>query len=578
MNKDKNAANTSKGFLSFTLHAHLPFVVNHGTWPHGLEWLLEAAAETYLPLLRVLTRLETDSVPLHCNLNLSPVLLEQLSHPAFKAELPRYIERKITAAREDEGYFLSTNEQHYAYLARLWQQSFTQALEDFQRLNGDIVAAFRGFEERGQIEILTTGASHGYLPLLGTDESVRAQVRLALDTHERHLGRKPRGIWIPECGYRPAGEWSYPVRRADGSELAPAFNRIGIEQAISEAGIDYFFVDTHMVEGATTVEPNDARRAYQPYFVEGPYTTDPAKKYAATVFPRDPHTGAQVWSGEKGYPGDPNYLDFHKKRWPGGHRYWSVTGWNVPMDNKQPYVPEHAAERVRSHAEHFVGLVLETLQQAGVDGAPPPIVSAPFDAELFGHWWYEGPQWLEAVARLVHQRSGELALCTASQYLDQAPRAGFISLPEGSWGAHGNNDMWLNDKTTWTYSELYAAELAVREFASAKDWQKNEAATRVLRQLCRELLLLESSDWQFNITTEAAQDYASARFRTHADTFAELRGFYDAALAGSLTEPQLQRLSQIETRDSIFANIDPTLWATGAHANRTGKPTVTAKE
>jgi 1,4-alpha-glucan branching enzyme len=193
------------------------------------------------------------------------------------------------------------------------------------------------------------------MPLLGTDESVRAQIRTAVQTHKRHLGRNPRGIWAPECGYRPAGFWNYPVAMADGSPTPQGFDRIGVEQALSESDIEFFFVDTHLVEQGHRVPspyelrngavPTDEqiiamthrghRSLYQPYYVDGPYD----KRYATTIFPRDPRTGVQVWSGDSGYPGDGVYLDFHKKRWPGGHRYWRVTGSKVDMGDKLPYYP-----------------------------------------------------------------------------------------------------------------------------------------------------------------------------------------------------------------------------------------------
>src|SRR6201996_9593511 len=228
------------GYLTFTLHAHLPYVVNHGPGPLGMEWLHEAAAETYLPLLRVFKNLERDGIALNCNLNLSPILLEQLAHPVFKAEFPKYVERKIVAAREDEAFFTTTGEAHYAETARFWQRFFTDALDDFNALGGDIIKGFRHFNDAGLIEIITCGATHGYMPLLGTDESVRAQVRTAVATHKRHLGKEPRGIWIPECGYRPSGLWSYPVANNDGSPVAEPFARIGVEQALAESGLEFF--------------------------------------------------------------------------------------------------------------------------------------------------------------------------------------------------------------------------------------------------------------------------------------------------------------------------------------------------
>jgi 1,4-alpha-glucan branching enzyme len=578
------ASHKPAGYLTFTLHAHLPYVVNHGTWPHGMEWLHEAAAETYLPLLRVLTRLERDGVGLNCNLNLSPILLEQLAHPVFIAEFPKYVTRKIVSAREDEAFFTQSGEAHFAEIARFWQRFFNQALEDFESLGGNIIAGFRRFHEAGLIEIITCCATHGYLPLLGTDESVRAQVRLGVQTHVKHFGSQPKGIWVPECGYRPAGLWSYPVPNADGTPTAAAFDRIGVEQALSESSLNYFFVDTHLVEeservqspygamnGAAAKEPPSGdpsrcapRSLYQPYYVDGPYD----KRFAETVFPRDPRTGVQVWSGDTGYPGDGNYVDFHKKRWPGGHRYWRVTGSRVDMADKEPYYPHEAAARVQSHASHFVHLVHDALKTS-LNESTPPILTAPFDAELFGHWWFEGPLWLEAVARTLHDYPIGIELISCSKYLEQYPRAGFIAMHEGSWGAEGTNQVWMNPETSWTYTHIYPAELYTREVCTAGRWRESELGLKIVQQLCRELLLLESSDWQFLITTGAARDYAELRFQTHNDQFNELKATWQQyEETGSLTEDQRNRLEAINTRDGIFAGIDPGMWALGAKANR----------
>ncbi len=574
---------TPAGFLAFTLHAHLPYVVHHGTWPHGIEWLHEAAAETYLPLLRALGNLERDGVPANFNISLSPILLEQLAHPFFIAEFPKYLARKIAAAREDEAYFIQSGDRHLTETARFWGQFFSTALEDFNALGGDLIQGFRHFSEAGLIEIITSGATHGYLPLLGTDESVRAQVRTGLACHVRHLGTPPRGIWSPECGYRPAGFWNYPVLNGS-TEEHHGFDRIGIEQALSESNLDYFFVDTHLVEESRRIPspygpaesrlPADPqleratqkpqRSLYQPYYVDGPYD----KRFAVSVFVRDPGTGLQVWSGENGYPGDPNYLDFHKKRFPGGHRYWQVTGPAVDIGDKQVYWPQQAAERVKEHASHFVSLVYATLEP-GFHNDIPPVLCAPFDAELFGHWWFEGAMWLEAVCRTLHDYPAGIATITCSQYLGRYPRASYIAMPEGSWGAEGSNQVWMNAETSWTYTHIYAAELFAREVCTAGEWQESELGKRIVQQLCRELLLLESSDWQFLITTGAARDYAEMRFLTHNDQFLELKTMWEAfAHDGSLNEHMLSRLDEIERRDSIFPDIDPSLWASGAHASR----------
>jgi 1,4-alpha-glucan branching enzyme len=588
-----NSAKKPKGYLTFTLHAHLPYVVNHGTWPHGMEWLHEAAAETYLPLLRVLKNLERDGIRFQCNLNLSPILLEQLSHPVFVAEFPKYLARKIVAAREDEAFFIQSGETHLAETARFWHRFFQQALDDFLAFNGNIVAGFRHFNDIGLIEVITCGATHGFMPLLGTDESVRAQIRTAVATHKRHMGRPPRGIWAPECGYRPAGFWNYPVSMADGTSSPEGFDRIGVEQALSESDIEFFFVDTHLVEKGHRVPspyellngqvPADEltvamthqghRSLYQPYYVDGPYD----KHYATTIFPRDPRTGIQVWSGDSGYPGDGVYLDFHKKRWPGGHRYWRVTGPRVDLGDKQPYYPKEAAERVKSHASHFVHLVYEALKP-GFQDSIPPILCAPFDAELFGHWWFEGAMWLEAIARILHDYDTSIEMISCSEYLDRYPRGGFLAMPEGSWGAGGQNEVWLNPDTSWTYTHIYPAELFTREVATSNLWRESELGGRIARQLCRELLLLESSDWQFLVTTGAARDYAEARFMAHNDQFNEIKSFWKTFEdTAQLTVAQEARLAEIERRDSVFSDIDPGFWAAGAKQEKHHRRPETAK-
>jgi 1,4-alpha-glucan branching enzyme len=420
---------------------------------------------------------------------------------------------------------------------------------------------------------------------------VRAQVRTAVTTHERHIGKQPKGIWVPECGYRPAGPWSFPVTMEDGSPVGETterggFERIGVEQALAESGLEFFFVDTHLVEESARIQSpyapasghvvgKDAesmtfaqhRRLYQPYYVDGPYDND-AKRSAVTIFPRDPRTGMQVWSGDHGYPGDPNYLDFHKKRWPGGHRYWAVTGAGVDMNDKRQYDPRAAAERIQAHASHFVHLVWESLQE-GMKDSIPPILCSPFDAELFGHWWFEGPLWLEAVARTLHDYPIGIALTTCSEYLERYPRAGFIAMHEGSWGAEGANHVWMNPETNWTYSRIYPAELYVREVCTKGAWRETGMGQRIVKQLCRELLLLESSDWQFLITTGAARDYAELRFETHHGQFQELKSMWESFEAdGAIGQEQEARLAAIEHRDSVFADIDPSHWAQGARERR----------
>jgi 1,4-alpha-glucan branching enzyme len=560
-------------YITFTLHSHLPYVVHHGTWPHGLDWLHEAAAETYIPLLRVFTELEKAGAALKANISLSPILLEQLSHPTFKEEFPKYLQQKIDAAQKDEQQFLAKGELHKASVAQFWQRFFSEAMGDFESLDRNIIAAFKHFYDIGSIEIITCGATHGYFALLGTDASIQAQVRVGVETHERFFGRRPRGIWLPECAYRPRGEWRYPVYLNGATPNKAVMMRAGIEEILDANGLEFFFVDTHMVEKramfspyellaggrpiATEYEGGEALASfYRPYWADTPGS---AQMHKVAFFTRDPKTGIQVWSGDSGYPGDPNYLEFHKKHWPGGHRYWRVTQSKADLGSKEEYDPYAALARTHDHAQHFAGLAHRVLLDTATPGdGAPPILCAPFDAELFGHWWFEGPEFLKSLALQLSHPGSQIKLTTASEYLDKFPPSGFLSLPEGSWGKNGTHEVWLNHDTEWTWNNIYPSEFAVQQIVERGLWRTNAVAERLVKQICRELLLLESSDWQFLITTGAARDYAEERFITHLEQLRTLMGIYQHFESKHrLPAGGQQTLVNIEERDSIFPTLTP---------------------
>ena len=460
-------------------------------------------------------------------------------------------------------------------------QFFERTLADFYEFDRDIVKGFRHFNDTGAIEILSCAATHGYLPLLGTDESVAAQILTGVAVHERHLGRKPRGMWVPECGYRPAGSWQAPLAASGEPGLWTPFARIGVEEALAEAGIEYFFIDTHLVEESIQFTPyqmasgnlglllhnlpahelkrkSDLEAIYRPYIVDGPA----AASHPVTVFPRDPQTGLQVWSGDTGYPADGNYLDFHKKRWPGGHQYWQVTvaqsdmALEAALLSRRGAGPDPGPRRAFCRARDTIRSRADSIRNA------PPVLASLFDAELFGHWWFEGPQWLEHVVRIFAREDLPIALTTGSEYLAKYPASMTVKLGEGSWGKNGNNEVWLNDQTSWTWTHIYRAERVLREVASDGRWRDGGWGQRIAKQMARELLLLESSDWQFLITTAAARDYAEKRFSGHLNQFVELEMLWAEFVANSaLSQSGQEMLSEMEERDSLFPEIDPGLWA-----------------
>lgn len=572
------------GAFTFVLHSHLPYVLSHGRWPHGTEWLSEAAAESYLPLIRGIERLLERGRRVGITLGITPILAEQLASESFQDELDGWLEARIEAARHDAEVFSWSGHDHRAYLARRWEEIFSERLRDYrERYQRDILGAFRRLQDVGAIEIITSAATHGYLPLLGTDESVRAQIHVGVETYRRHFGRDPRGIWLPECAYRPAYDWAPPVSGPRVPEPGP---RRGIEEFLAEEGLEYFFVDTHLLRGGkamgTYTQRHPALRRlaerYERKYGEHlrPEEEDRSANLvyrvhsaahlprAVHVFAREPTASLQVWSGEWGYPGDGWYLEFHKRHHPGGHRYWRVTARGAGLGDKAEYVPEMAAERLEENATHFHGLVRERLARHLELFDEPGIVVAPFDTELFGHWWHEGVDW---IIRVLEKMSAdeEIELTTGGGYLDHHPAEDEVALPEGSWGEGGSHYIWLNDETEWTWPEIYRAELTLIELVDRWLDQDHEIIHRLLSLAARELLLLQSSDWQFLISTRAARDYAELRFDRHLQVFDRLVGLIrKQERYEDLTAEDWRFVGESEARDGvIFPGLDLALWRSG---------------
>ncbi|MBI5599219.1 MAG: DUF1957 domain-containing protein [Deltaproteobacteria bacterium] len=563
------------GFFSLVLHAHLPYVLSHGTWPHGTDWLNEAAAETYIPLLNVFNRLKDEGLKAKVTIDISPVLAEMLAHQDFKAIFKDYLEQKKDAAEKDVEEFTRLGEGHMAAVARMWADMFGTRRMEFTEIYGsDIIGAFRRLQDDGSIEIATCGATHGYFPLLSEDTSVQAQVKQAVSSYRRHFGRHPRGIWLPECAYRPSYLWKNPVE----DEREP-YLRKGVEEFLSENNIEYFFVDSHLVKGGkatgvyldrfedlkklwvnfekqyVALPETSERTPHRVYWVGGGEGTMPV-----AVFSRDTRTGLQVWSGEWGYPGDENYLEFHKKRFPGGLRYWRVTNSKADLADKKPYNPADAAARIPENAGHFIDVVKENLSEHLEKTGEEGIVVSPYDAELYGHWWFEGPEWLYHVIKHMHL-SGEVEPVTAGEYLSLKKPMEVVSLPEGSWGEGGYHWIWLNDMNKWTWRHIYESEREMQELSRRYALRVDDPELAdILKQAARELLLLEASDWQFLISTRAAADYGEARVVRHFEDFKRLALIArEKGEGGAISEGDRNFVKYVMERDNIFPDIDP-LW------------------
>jgi 1,4-alpha-glucan branching enzyme len=539
------------------LHSHLPYVLNHGRWPHGSDWICEAAIDTYLPLLEALEKLRHEGVPAPVTLGITPILANQLASPVFVEELEAYFAQRLASCDEAAASLTSTGDEHLIPLVDFWRERLTRLRARFRAHGGDLIGALRGLEREGRLEIMSSAATHGFLPLLSRDESIRLQLGLGRAEHRRLFGKEPAGLWLPECAYRGRGPWApLPGAPATGP-------RRGIEEHVADAGFKYFFTDAHMAGAGQVFKLYGAEELEETGTAEGKGKHSPYRAYRVTsnrsgrevaTLIRDPLTSRQVWSRQEGYPGDQWYLEFHKIRWPGGLKYWRVSAAGSDLGAKLPYDPAQALAHADGHAGHFVSLLERAATEKEVQSGG--LIAVPFDTELFGHWWFEGVDFLAAV---YHRLGGTKAIrpYTASAALAARPPRRGIHLSTGSWGANGDFTMWLNSGTEWTWRKLWELEENFWDVAPAA--LERGGQELVLAQAARELLLAQSSDWQFIITTGQVADYAIKRFTEHcADAeslIAALRpdaGDQDAARS---------RAEKLWQRDHVFPEILPAVRA-----------------
>lgn len=568
----------STGSFCLVLHGHLPWALNHGHWPHGEVWLYEAAAETYLPLLTAIEAGIRDQVPTPFTLGLTPILLEQLASPTFKAGFVRWLGEQGARAKADNAEFAARNDGHLAWLADYWRGKLAATLAQFEGIGRDIPAAFAGHARTGRIELLTSNATHGFMPLLRRDASARAQVRAGVATSQRILGLRPAGAWLPECAYRPGGPWT-PVVLGGGPEP-----RAGVEEVFSQEGIQFFFLDAHLARDARSeglLRHADGRVTFKKTDWDQA-TWDTARGWRSPMEPhaitswgspgvltglfRHPEVSEQVWSGEVGYPGESRYLEFHKRHGNDGLRYWKVTGPRVDLGEKQPWHPQDTAAATREHARHLTALTASLLARHREQTRSPAhpdgrhgVVVAPFDAELFGHWWHEGPEFLGELFRCL--AASEIEPQTVSEFLAAHPADKVVALPAGSWGAGGDFRVWFNDELKWTWEASSRAEDRFLGDLDRLPWRDDEAVRAALLSAGRELLLLQASDWGFVIHTKGAVDYGYRRFCEHLARFdractiaeARARGEPDTAIG-------LHELADMQLHDPVFPDLRLEWW------------------
>ena len=524
-----------KGYLALILHAHLPYV-RHPEHDIFLEenWFYEAVTETYLPLLGVFERLTRDGVTFRITMSMTPPLVSMLRDELLCDRYNRRINQLIElASREVER---TRNDPAFHYLANMYLQRFIECRDAFNNTYGrDLVAAFKKFQDQGSLDILTCAATHGYLPLLQRNpKAVRAQVQVGVESYARHFGRPPAGFWLPECAYAP-----------------------GIDDFLAQFGIKYFLLESHgIVYGA----PRPRFGIYAPIFTPS----------GVAAFGRDIESSKQVWSAVEGYPGDYNYREFYRdvgydldydyirpyihpdgNRIDTGVKYYRITGTDK---HKEPYNPDWAREKAAEHAGNFVFNRERQVEWLQPGMGRKPIIVAPYDAELFGHWWYEGPDWIDFLFRKVWYDQNVFKCITLGEYLDEFPVNQYVRPTSSSWGWKGYHEVWLEGSNDWIYRHLHIAADRMCELAEMFN-APSDLERRALNQAARELLLAQSSDWAFIMKTGTTVPYAVKRTKDHVNRFTRL---YHDLRNHTLDEPWL---AEVERRDNIFPEINYRIYA-----------------
>jgi 1,4-alpha-glucan branching enzyme len=524
-----------QGYLALILHSHLPFV-RHPEYDDALEenWLFECITETYLPLLLIMDRLVKERVDFRLTMSLTPTLVSMFDDSLLRSRYLRRLNRLIELSGKE--ITRTRSEFRMNALAKTYRKRLIEIKDAFvDRYKLDLTDAFAGLQKMGRIEILASAATHAYLPLLADDPAlIKAQIKTGIDHYRHSFGCGPHGFWLPECAYYP-----------------------GLDKLLCDNGVRYTILETH---GITRSRPAPAYGIYAP--AECPS--------GLAVFGRDPDSSKQVWSATEGYPGDCNYREFYRDiayeldhdyitpyihpagiKTDTGFKYYRITG---KTENKKPYSMKKAENTAVRHAGDFISKKVEKLDEIGHGMPRKPVFVAPFDTELFGHWWYEGPVWLEALTRQISGRQKRLRLITLSDYLEEYPDNQKVLPSMSSWGDRGYNQRWLNTKNDWIYKHLYHAAWTVKNLAVCHPSARG-LVRRALNQACRELLLAQSSDWAFMIEGGKTADYATKRLKTHLIRIDRLSKQIDAGVIDK------KWLEAIEQQDNIFRPINYRDWA-----------------
>ncbi len=526
----------SQGYLNMVLHAHLPFV-RHPEYRDSFEekWLYEAITETYIPLILVYQELIEKKIHFRITMSITPPLMEMLADELLQKRYVHHIERLIELMEKEK--VRTRDDPKFYPLALMYERKFRLSREVFvDRYHMNLLTAFKEIQSLGYLEIMTCCATHGFLPLMEPQkEAIRAQLHIAVNNYRKHMGTSPRGIWLAECGYYP-----------------------GHDEILKELGIRFFFVDSH---GIILAKPRPKYALYSPVLCPS----------GVAAFARDPESSKQVWSSKEGYPGDFDYREFYRDagydlpmeyiapyihesgiRVNTGVKYYRITG---PTDQKEPYNEEAALHKTRLHARHFVNSRKEQSSSLQEMMGRPPIITCPYDAELYGHWWYEGPEFLKAVFYETAARNFPIEPVTPIGFLERHPDNPNATPSLSSWGHKGYCEYWLEECNDWIYRHLHKAAERMTGLANTFQRCDEPLTVRALNQAARELLLAQSSDWAFIIKTGTCVEYAEKRTKEHVLFFTRL---HEEIKKGTITVPFLEAL---EKKNNIFSEIDYRIYA-----------------
>ncbi len=518
------------------LHAHLPYV-RHPEYASFFEenWLFEALTECYIPLLEMLHRLQRDQVAFNLTLSLSPTLINMLDDELLRERYVAHLQALIQLA--DSEIRRTRKEPELHRLARLYRRFFSRTLQQFcEHYHHDVLSGFERFSQSGHLELMTSAATHGFLPLLNHSETaVRNQIGIGIEVFQARFNRQPRGFWLPECAYYP-----------------------GLEDILYEHGIAYCFTDSH---GVLNASQHPVRGVHAPLDCGN----------GVHVFARNPEASTQVWSADEGYPGDSEYREYYSDigldeslsvdylspyildgttRVQTGIKYHRITSADSQI-RKQAYRPRYALRKAKVHAADFVSTCQKQIDQIDNTIQRPPVIVAPYDAELFGHWWFEGPHWLEQVMRLTGRQESKIQAAHCDNYLQHYPDNQIAKPSASTWGDQGYNAYWINERNDWIYPHLRDAINKTENLAlKFVDCKRHSLQERAINQAVRSLLLAQASDWPFILKSGTTVEYATKRLTDHLARFNYL---HDTILSNTIDE---YTLSGLEQMDRVFPDLD----------------------